>query len=93
MMLGNGFGVGLVADTFPVGRVVVQGVWVPGGATLFCAMRVPGGEWGLGVVGSGRKDFGNLSRHMYTVTIVVSRIHCRTASISVVNAMCCRRPI
>ena len=73
MISGDGFGVGLVADTFPVGGIVVQGVGVPGGATFFGAVHVPGGIWGLGVVGSGRKIIGNLSRRMCAVTVEVRR--------------------
>ena len=46
------FGVGLVVDAFPMGGEVVPGGWVPGGATFVGAVRVPGGVWGLGVVGS-----------------------------------------
>ena len=45
------FGVGLVVDVFPMVGEMVPGGWVPGGATFFCAVRVPGGVWGLGVVG------------------------------------------
>ena len=51
-VLGVRFGVGLVVDAFPMGGEKVPGGWVPGGATFFGAVRVPGCVWGLGVVGS-----------------------------------------
>ena len=66
---GERFGVGLVVDAFPMGGEVVPGRWVPpGGATFIGAVRVPGGVWGLGVMGSGGYKMGNLSRHVYTMT-------------------------
>ena len=65
---------------------MLQGVWVPGGASG--TMRVPGGYWGLGVVGSGRKKNGNLSRHIRMMTNTVCERPIRTAIVDV-GAMRC----